>query len=81
MSTEMKKYQRIHLTINGVDRPVVCDPVNDTLSSVIRQLGLTGTKVGCGIGVCGACSVILNGELIRSCNRKMSKVPDSGCPA
>ena len=73
---EIRKYERIHLTINGVDRPVVCDPEKDTLSTVIRQLGLTGTKVGCGIGVCGACTVILNGELCRSCNKKMKTVPE-----
>ena len=31
----------------------ICDPAKDTLADVIRRLGLTGTKVGCGIGVCG----------------------------
>ena len=56
---EIKAYERVHLIINGVDRPVVCDPQKDTLATVIRRLGLTGTKVGCGIGVCGACTVIL----------------------
>lgn len=74
--TEIRQYERIHLTINGVDRPVVCDPKRDTLATVIRRMGLTGTKVGCGIGACGACTVVLNGELCRSCAKKMSAVPE-----
>ncbi|MGE4541954.1 MAG: 2Fe-2S iron-sulfur cluster-binding protein, partial [Bacteroidales bacterium] len=53
--------QRINLTLNGVPRPVLCDPDQDSLASVLRRMGLTGTKIGCGTGVCGACSVILNG--------------------
>lgn len=76
MSNQPTGYERIHLTINGVDRPVVCDPQKDTLATVIRRMGLTGTKVGCGIGVCGACSIVLNGELCRSCNKKMKNVPE-----
>ncbi|SHI21403.1 aldehyde oxidoreductase [Sporobacter termitidis DSM 10068] len=67
---------RLRVSINGVERPVVCDPDKDSLAVVLRRMGLTGTKIGCGIGVCGACSVILNGEVIRSCNRKMKKVPE-----
>ena len=67
---------RINLTINGVPRPALCDPDKDSLATVIRRMGLTGTKVGCGTGVCGACSLILNGEVIRSCNRKMKTVPE-----
>ena len=39
-------------------------------------MGLKGGKIGCGTGVCGACSVILNGEVIRSCTRKMKRVPE-----
>ena len=47
------------------------------LSDVLRkQLGLTGTKVGCGNGQCGACSVILNKKVIRSCTKKMKTVPE-----
>ena len=72
----MNGYERIHLTINGVDRPVICDPKKDKLSTVIRRMGLTGTKVGCDQGICGACSVILNGELVRSCTKRMDKIPE-----
>jgi len=67
---------RLRVSINGVERPVVCDPEKDSLAVVIRRMGLTGTKIGCGTGVCGACSVLLNGEVVRSCNRKMKNVPE-----
>jgi aldehyde oxidoreductase len=70
------KLARLSVTINGVERPVLCDPEKDNLAVVIRRMGLTGTKVGCGTGVCGACSVILNGKVVRSCTRKMKSVPE-----
>jgi len=72
----LKKLSRIMLTINGVERPVVCEPEKDNLAVVIRRLGLTGTKIGCGTGVCGACSVILNGEVVRACTKKIKNVPE-----
>ena len=50
--------KKLTLNINGADRMFICDPEKDTLASVLRRPGLTGTKVGCGTGVCGACSVI-----------------------
>jgi len=65
-----------YLKINGVERLFICDPEKDSLADVIRRLGLTGTKVGCGLGQCGACSVILNGEVVRSCVKKMKNVED-----
>jgi len=70
------KLTRLSLTINGAERPVVCDPEKDNLAVVIRRMGLTGTKIGCGTGVCGACSVLLNGKVVRSCARKMKSVPE-----
>jgi aldehyde oxidoreductase len=70
------KLTRLSLTINGVERPVVCDPEKDNLAVVIRRMGLTGTKIGCGTGVCGACSVILNGKVARSCAKKMKGIPE-----
>ena len=69
------KLTRLTLIINGVERPVVCDPEKDSCA-VIRRMGLTGTKIGCGTGVCGACSVILNGKVVRSCTKKMKSVPE-----
>lgn len=72
----MEKLKRMTLKINGAERAFVCDYENDTLAAVLRRLGLTGTKIGCGSGVCGACSVILDGKVIRSCVRKMKQVKD-----
>ena len=62
--------------INGVQRAVVFDPESDSLATVLRRMGLTGTKVGCGAGQCGACSVILDGKVVRSCIRKMKNVAE-----
>ncbi len=63
------------LNINGVPTTVMCEP-SQKLSDVLRgQLGLTGTKVGCGQGQCGSCSVIMNGKVVRSCSTTMKRVP------
>ncbi|MCQ2451928.1 MAG: 2Fe-2S iron-sulfur cluster-binding protein, partial [Oscillospiraceae bacterium] len=70
----MKTLARIQLNVNGVERFFIVEPAKDTLADVLRRNGLTGTKIGCGTGVCGACSVILNGELKRACTVKIAKV-------
>ena len=70
------KLRKIWLNINGVNRTFMCDPEHDTLASVLRRVGLTGTKVGCNKGVCGACTVILDGKLVRSCVKKIKHVPE-----
>jgi aldehyde oxidoreductase len=70
------RLERRNLMINGVERFVTCDPENDSLAEVLRRMGLTGVKIGCHAGVCGACSVILNGEVVRSCTKKMKRVPE-----
>ena len=64
------------ITVNGALINLIVNP-DTMLSSVLReQLMLTGTKIGCGQGQCGACSVIMNGKLIRSCITKMKRVPE-----
>jgi aerobic carbon-monoxide dehydrogenase small subunit len=57
----------ISLTINGRDYPILVEP-RRTLADAIRDdCGQTGTHVGCEHGVCGACTVIVDGEPVRSC--------------
>lgn len=65
------------LVINGVGKTLVIDP-ETTLADVLRkQLLLTGTKVSCNDGHCGACSVILNDKLALACVTKMSRIPEN----
>ena len=57
----------MHVTVNGTDRPVASDPMTP-LGQVLREeLHLTGTKLVCGEGFCGACSVMLDDRLVLSC--------------
>ena len=64
------------LNVNGIERTVVTDS-DASLANVIREnLFLTGTKVGCGRGECGACSVIVDGRVVRSCTLRIKNVPD-----
>lgn len=57
----------IELTINGAAHELDVDPATPLLWAIREQTGLTGTKFGCGIAQCGACTVHLNGSPIRSC--------------
>jgi aldehyde oxidoreductase len=72
----MTSYKKMTLNINGADRMFFCNPEDDTLASVLRRLGLTGTKIGCGSGVCGACTVIMDGTAIHACTRRISSVKE-----
>lgn len=64
------------IKINGVARTLIVDP-ESMLSDVLRkQLMLTGCKVGCGNGQCGACSILMDGKVTRACIRKMKTIPD-----
>ena len=62
-------------TINGCQRMILFD-TDETLSDVLRRIGFTSVKIGCGKGQCGACTVLLNGEPVRSCVKKMAKVDE-----
>jgi aldehyde oxidoreductase len=64
------------LVINGVNKVVIADPETSLADVLRKQLLLTGTKVSCNDGHCGACSVILNGKLMLACLEKMSRVPE-----
>ena len=64
------------LVVNGVEHRVLVDD-NDFLVDVLRnQLHITSVKIGCGKGSCGACSVIMDGKVIRACVTKMRRVAD-----
>ncbi|MCP5152851.1 MAG: (2Fe-2S)-binding protein [Ectothiorhodospiraceae bacterium] len=55
------------LTINGQNHEIEVEPATPLLWAIREQVGLTGTKYGCGIGQCGACTVHLDGMPVRSC--------------
>jgi isoquinoline 1-oxidoreductase alpha subunit len=64
----------VHLTVNGVARSFDGDPEMPLLWYLRDALGLMGTKFGCGMGLCGACTVLQNGKAIRSCQKQMGSV-------
>lgn len=66
-----------NVVINGVPQTLFVDG-EATLANVLRgQMHMTGTKIGCGKAQCGACSVIVDGKVIRSCVTKMKRVADN----
>jgi isoquinoline 1-oxidoreductase subunit alpha len=62
------------LTINGVQRDVDVHPDTPLLWALRDHVGLTGTKYGCGVAACGACTVHIDGEPVRSCSMPVSAV-------
>jgi isoquinoline 1-oxidoreductase alpha subunit len=65
----------LKLIINGKDRDVTSDPTTPLLWALRDELGLTGTKIGCAVGLCGACTVHVDGEAVRSCQVPISDLP------
>lgn len=63
----MSKKITIQITVNGVLQPRDVEPRTTLVDFLRDELGLTGTHVGCEHGVCGACSVLLDGDPVRSC--------------
>jgi isoquinoline 1-oxidoreductase alpha subunit len=64
----------IELRVNGETHQLDVDPQMPLLWALREHVGLTGTKYGCGIGQCGACTVHLNGAAVRSCSLPVSAV-------
>ena len=62
------------LNINGKVRDVQVEADTPLLWVIREQVGLTGTKYGCGVAQCGACSVHLNGDVVRSCAMPVSAI-------
>lgn len=59
--------RQIPLTVNGTEHLIEAWPMERLLDLLRRNLGLTGTKEGCGEGECGACAILFNGQLANSC--------------
>lgn len=62
------------LNVNGQVRPVQADSDTPLLYVLRDNLGLQGPKYGCGLGQCGACTVLINGEAVRSCTLPVARV-------
>ena len=63
--------------INGRKREIAQADLTKSLLSFLREdLGLTGTKNGCGIGACGACTVLVNNQPVRACTKTMAGIVD-----
>ena len=65
------------LNINGSVRDVQVEPDTPLLWVIREQVGLTGTKYGCGVAQCGACSVHVNDAVVRSCSMRVGDVKDT----
>ena len=63
------------LNVNGTVRNFDAEPDTPLLWALREQIGLTGTKYGCGIAQCGACTVHIDGVPVRSCVRPISTIP------
>jgi aerobic-type carbon monoxide dehydrogenase small subunit (CoxS/CutS family) len=59
--------EKLHLFVNGEEVFAEVAPNSTLLRFLREELGLTGTKEGCGAGECGACTIILNGKAVNSC--------------
>lgn len=57
----------INMTVNGIKHKITCTGKESLLEILREQLGLTGAKEGCGYGVCGSCTVVVNGEAVTAC--------------
>jgi isoquinoline 1-oxidoreductase alpha subunit len=68
----------IRFKVNGADRTYDGDPEMPLLWYLRDVAGFTGTKFGCGMSMCGACTVHLNGEAVRSCSVAMKAVDGAG---
>jgi aerobic-type carbon monoxide dehydrogenase small subunit (CoxS/CutS family) len=63
---------RYDLRVNGTPRTIESSDANKPLLYVLRELGLTAAKFGCGLGQCGACTVLIDGAAVRSCQTSVA---------
>ena len=71
---EIAMKEEIQFTINGIPRKIKVDGDRSLLWVLRADLGLTGTKYGCGEGLCGACTVLIDDEAVRSCNTAVREI-------
>ena len=70
----MNMEETIRFTLNGKKTELTTDPSQTLLWVLRNQLGLTGTKYGCGSGFCGACSVLIDNEAVRTCSMSVGDI-------
>jgi aerobic-type carbon monoxide dehydrogenase small subunit (CoxS/CutS family) len=66
----------IRFNLNGKETEIQIDPTLTLLWVLRDQFGLTGSKFGCGIGICGACTILLDSQPVRSCTYQVGDVMD-----
>ena len=66
-SRQELRREYIQLNVNGTDHAIYVKPWATLLEVLREDLGLTGTKEGCGVGECGACTVLMDGDVINAC--------------
>lgn len=74
MAQKQKNKLNINFSINGEEKEVKVDPNRKLLDFIREDLGLTGTKYSCGEGICGTCTVLLDGKPVKSCMLDVSKI-------
>jgi aerobic-type carbon monoxide dehydrogenase small subunit (CoxS/CutS family) len=65
--------EKISFNLNGKKTEILTDPTQTLLWVLRNQFGLTGTKYGCGSGFCGACTILIDNEPVRSCQLAVSE--------
>ena len=68
------------IRVNGTDRSIDADPQMPLLWAIRDVIGLTGTKFGCGVGACGACTVHMDGMAVRSCVTALADAQGGSAP-
>jgi 2Fe-2S iron-sulfur cluster binding domain len=83
---ETMKETELRLSVNGAERSVTCEPDAPLLDVLRHDLGLAGPKFGCGMGLCGACFVLIGDRVRSSCDLPVSALdgrawtPGAGSP-
>lgn len=75
MNQKLESQLNITLELNGRKRDLEADPQMPLLWMLRDELNSTGTKFGCGVALCGACTVLVNGQPTRSCQTRMEALP------